>query len=121
MKLLLDMNLSPAWVDLLEAAGWESEHWCEVGETNAPDVEIMRWAKEKGYCVLTNDLDFSAILAATRAEGPSVIQIRAQDLAPATLGPILVKVLRQHSDQLATGAILTLDVRGARVRALPLS
>jgi predicted nuclease of predicted toxin-antitoxin system len=95
-------------------------HWHEVGATSAPDAEIMAWTKQYGYCVLTNDLDFSAILAATRAEGPSVVQIRAQDLAPATLGPSLVSVLRQFSGQLSAGAILTLDARGSRVRAQPL-
>lgn len=121
MKLLLDMNLSPAWVAILQGHGWETAHWQEIGQANALDVDIMRRAKANGYCVLSNDLDFSAILAATRAEGPSVIQIRAQDLAPATLGPTLVRVLRQLSEQLATGAILTLDARGSRVRALPLT
>ncbi len=121
MRLLLDMNLSPAWVDVLKAKGWDTVHWSEVGGSSAPDVEIMSWAKANRYCVVTNDLDFSAILAATRAEGPSVVQIRAQDLAPATLAPVLIGVLGQYSDQVAAGAILTLDARGARVRALPLS
>lgn len=120
MKLLLDMNLSPAWVDILEAEGWETAHWHAVGEPNAPDAEIMVWAKDHGYCGVTNDLDFSAILAATRAEGPSVVQIRAQDLAPGTLASTLVTVLRQYTANLASGAILTPDARGSRVRVLPL-
>jgi predicted nuclease of predicted toxin-antitoxin system len=120
MRLLLDMNLSPAWVDTLEAEGWETVHWHGVGASNAPDAEIMVWARDRGYSVVTNDLDFSAILAATHAEGPSVVQIRAQDLAPATLAPTLIAVLRQYAPNLASGAILTLDARGSRVRALPL-
>lgn len=105
------MNLSPAWVGILGAEGWETVHWHEVGEPNAPDAEIMGWARDCGYYVVTNDLDFSAILAATRAEGPSVVQIRAQDLAPDTLAPTLVTVLRQYAASLASGAILPLDAR----------
>ena len=120
MKLLLDMNLSPTWVPLLEAEGWETTHWYSIGPVDAPDAEIMGWAKARGYSVVTNDLDFSAILAATHAEGPSVVQIRGQDLAPPSLGPTLISVLRQHAEALAAGAILTLDIRGARVRTLPL-
>ena len=110
----------PAWVDILEAEGWETVHWHEVGEPNAPDAEIMVSARDRGYHVVTNDLDFSTILAATGAEGPSVVQIRAQDLAPATLTPTLVTVLRQYAANLDSGAILTLDARGSKVRALPL-
>jgi predicted nuclease of predicted toxin-antitoxin system len=81
MKLLLDMNLSPAWVPYLTACGWQTKHWYSIGSADAPDAEIMWWAKEQGYCVITHDLDFSAILAATRADGPSVSQIRAQNLS----------------------------------------
>jgi predicted nuclease of predicted toxin-antitoxin system len=120
MNLLLDMNLSPAWKPLLEAHGWHTQHWCEVGAANAADAEIMAWAQAHGYCVVTNDLDFSAILAATRASGPSVVQIRGQDLSPATLGKTLLSVLDAARDILQRGAILTLDVRTLRVRMLPI-
>ena len=120
MNLLLDMNLSPAWKPLLQGHGWHTRHWCEVGATNAADAEIMAWAKAHGYCVVTNDLDFSAILAATRASGPSVVQIRGQDLSPETLGATLLSVLDAERDILQRGAILTLDVRTARIRTLPI-
>ena len=120
MKLLLDMNLPPAWVPILAMAGWETAHWSAVGDATGSDLHIMGWAKERSYCVVTNDLDFSAILAATRADGPSVIQIRGQDLGPDTLGETLISVLRAHANALTNGAILTLDLRTARVRRLPL-
>jgi predicted nuclease of predicted toxin-antitoxin system len=81
----------------------------------------MAWAKLNACTVITSDLDFSAILASTRAEGPSVVQMRAQDLSPLILGPTLLAVLSSHADLLESGAILTLDLRTARVRALPLS
>jgi hypothetical protein len=58
---------------------------------------------------------------ARRGEDPSVVQIRAQDLSPAALGPTLLAVLRTHAGVLEAGAIVTLDLRTARVRTLPLS
>jgi len=119
MKLLLDMNLSPTWVPVLRSAGWETSHWSAIGAATAPDAHIMAWARENGYTVITNDLDFSAILAATRAAGPSVVQIRGQDLAPDVLGQTLVAVLHSHAQVLEAGAILTLDLRTVRVRTLP--
>jgi predicted nuclease of predicted toxin-antitoxin system len=62
MKLLVDMNLSPRWALFLAASQVEAVHWSRVGAVTAPDTEIMAYAREHGYIVLTHDLDFSAIL-----------------------------------------------------------
>lgn len=80
MKLLVDMNLSPRWAGMLADAGIEAAHWSTLGANNAPDSEIMAYARVNDYVVLTHDLDFSAILAATHGEKPSVVQIRAEDV-----------------------------------------
>lgn len=71
MKLLLDMNLSPAWVRFLEENGFEAVHWSTIGEPTATDAVIMAWARNRGFVVITYDLDFSALLAATEAVGRS--------------------------------------------------
>ena len=68
MKLLLDMNLSPALVPALKAEGWDVVHWTDIGDITAPDKDIMRSAQADGRVVVTNDLDFGAILAATRVQ-----------------------------------------------------
>ena len=70
--------------------------------------------------VFTHDLDFGALLAVTDASGPSVIQIRTQDVLPAHLGDMLVKVLRTYQAELETGALLTVDEWRSKVRILPL-
>lgn len=41
MKILIDMNLSPAWVDVLNQAGHEAIHWSNVGDPRAPDAQIL--------------------------------------------------------------------------------
>ena len=120
MKVLLDMNLSPAWVSFLEAAGIAAVHWSSVGDPRAEDGELMAWARANGCIVFTNDLDFSALLALTRDTGPSVLQVRTQDLMPAAIGDTVVRVLSEHSALLQDGAILTVDDAGARVRILPI-
>jgi len=43
--------------------------------------------------VLTHDLDFSAILAATHGEKPSVVQIRAEDVSPDVIGKQVIIAL----------------------------
>ncbi|HTW59569.1 MAG TPA: DUF5615 family PIN-like protein [Terriglobales bacterium] len=120
MKLLVDMNLSPRWVDLLHHAGWEAEHWSALGRANAPDSEIMAYAAKHGYVVLTHDLDFSAILAATHGEKPSVVQLRIDDINPREAGTRLVTALRHLERELEAGALITIGMQKSRVRLLPL-
>jgi len=86
MKLLVDMNLSPRWIRVLADAGIDAAHWSTLGANNAPDSQIMSYAHANDYVVLTHDLDFSAILAATHGEKPSVVQIRADDVSPDVMG-----------------------------------
>lgn len=120
MKLLVDMNLSPRWVNLLAGAGFEAAHWSTVGACAATDPEIMAFAKTNGYVVLTHDLDFGAILAATQGEKPSVVQIRAADVSPDVIGKSVLAALQQMAVELEAGALLTIDPNRARLRVLPL-
>ena len=120
MKLLIDMNLSPRWALRLAEAGMDAAHWSSLGAANATDAEIMEFARRHGYVVLTHDLDFGAILAATQGAGPSVVQIRGSEVSPESIGAALVLALRQMEDALAEGALLTLDAKRARLRILPL-
>ncbi len=72
------------------------------------------------YVVLTHDLDFSAILAATHGEKPSVVQIRAEDVSPDAIGKQVIGALRQMVSELEAGALLTVDPSRTRLRVLPL-
>lgn len=114
------MNLSPRWVSLLGNAGIEATHWSTLGANNAPDTEIMAYASANDYVVLTHDLDFSAILAATHGKKPSVVQIRADDVNPDVIGSQVIAALRQMTSDLADGALLTIDPNRTRMRLLPL-
>lgn len=120
MKLLVDMNLSPRWARTLVNAGIDAAHWSELGASDAPDLEIMAFARARDYVVLTHDLDFGAILAATQGEKPSVVQIRAEDASPDLIGGRIVQALRQMAAELAQGALLTIEPSRVRLRVLPL-
>jgi predicted nuclease of predicted toxin-antitoxin system len=114
------MNLSPVWVEFLANEGIEAAHWASVGDPRGGDAVVMAWAREHGYVVFTHDLDFSALLATTDATGPSVLQVRTQDVLPDAMGKDVISVLRGQSHALAEGAIITLDKISARVRILPI-
>jgi predicted nuclease of predicted toxin-antitoxin system len=120
MKLLVDMNLSPRWIGFLTDADIEAVHWSTLGAANAPDLVIMAYASANDYAVLTHDLDFSAILAATHGEKPSVIQIRAEDISPEAIGNQILIALHQMTSELEEGALLTIDPNRTRIRVLPL-
>ena len=120
MKLLVDMNLSPLWIGLLTGAGIEAAHWSSIGPANAPDSDIMAHAFANDFVVLTQDLDFSAILAVTHGEKPSVVQIRSEDLDLGTIGKQVVAAVIQMKAELEEGALLTIDPNRTRLRILPL-
>ena len=120
MKILIDMNLSPRWVGVLAEAGIEAFHWVGVGRIDAPDVEIMNYANTHGFVVLTHDLDFGAILAATNRGKPSVVQIRAEDVNIDVIGKKVVMALQQMEFELEEGALVTVDPTRTRLRILPL-
>ena len=120
MKLIVDMNLPLKFADLLVDEGIESEHWYRVGAPDASDSEIMRYALEHNYIVISCDLDFSAILSATKSIKPSVIQVRARNIPWVDLAIKVIISATQNAVELGTGAIFTLDAKTSRLRLLPL-
>ena len=114
------MNLAPRWVDLLVLAGFDAIHWTSIGAMDAPDAEIMRHAATNDMVVLTQDLDFGAILAVSLGDKPSVVQIRADDTNPARIGSAVIGALRQAAAELAGGAIVTVEPGRRRLTLLPL-
>jgi predicted nuclease of predicted toxin-antitoxin system len=120
MKILIDMNLPPRWLEIFARAGLEAVHWSQMGSPTASDRELMAWAEENGYIVFNHDLDFSALLAATQGEGPSVIQIRTQNILPEAIGDLVLNALKKFQSELEKGVILTIDPFRARVRILPI-
>ena len=120
MKLLIDMNLSPRWVEALEHAGIEARHWSTVGDGAASDRDVFQWARRHGFVVLTHDLDFARILALAGSRSPSVVLLRTHRLLPSESATMLIKVLRRHAAEIAKGAVVVLSADQERVRLLPL-
>ncbi len=80
----------------------------------------MTYAGVNDYVVLTHDLDFSAILAATHGEKPSVVQIRTDNMNLNEVGKQVIAALLQMTSYLEEGALLTIDPKRTRLRLLPL-
>ncbi len=81
----------------------------------------MDWALAHDRIVFTHDLDFGTMLALTQANGPSVIQVRGQNVLPEHMSSILIAALNQYESDLQAGAIVVVDEARSRVRILPIT
>ena len=120
MKLLIDMNLSPRWVEALRSAGIEARHWSAVGDGRASDTEIFAWARRHGYVVFTHDLDFSRLVALAGDSTPSIVLLRTHRTLPHASADTLINALREHRAALEQGAVVVVHADQHRVRWLPL-
>lgn len=109
LRIVIDMNLSPEWVAELARRGYDAMHWSSIGDLRASDTAIMAGARVNGVVVLTHDLDFGTLLALTHANGPSVLQVRAQNVLPGHMGQWVVAALRQYEATLMSGALVVVE------------
>ena len=119
MKLLLDQGLPRTAATELATLGWDVVHVGEIGMAAATDKDILRRALAEQRALVTLDADFHAILALENASAPSVIRVRIEGLRGVDLAALIQRVVRVCEGDLVTGAMVTVDERGVRVRALP--
>jgi predicted nuclease of predicted toxin-antitoxin system len=79
----------------------------------------MTWAKKQGYVVFTHDLDFGALLAASKDAGPSVIQVRTQNVMPSIIGSIVMNAINKFMAEIQSGSLISIDTHKERVLILP--
>ena len=121
MKILIDMNLSPGWVQEFERNQIKAIHWSAVGKHDAPDTVLIEWAKSNDHIIFTHDLDFGTALALSKSGKPSVIQVRTQNVTIMHLSNMVIRTINTYSELLNKGALLILEEQKERIRILPLS
>jgi predicted nuclease of predicted toxin-antitoxin system len=117
---LIDMNLSPEWVELLKESGIDAFHWSRLGKMNAADDVLFDRARAEGWAILTQDLDFSKILFKTAANGPSTVMLRLGDELNLENRRRVVAIILRCQSEIESGALLVIDEHRARLRPLPL-
>jgi predicted nuclease of predicted toxin-antitoxin system len=120
MKLLVDMNLSAALGCFSCRRRHRSGTLVHDWRSSSARLGNHSLRESKDFLVLTHDLDFSAILAVTHGDKPSVVQIRADNLSLESIGNHVASALRQMVSELESGALLTIDPTRTRLRLLPL-
>lgn len=121
MKFLADMGISPKTVAFLNDLGQEAVHLHDEGLERLPDPDILEKARHEGRVLLTHDLDFGELVAASGARLPSVIIFRLRNMHPEQVNYRLREIISQHHHPLAQGAVLSVSERQVRVRLLPIN
>lgn len=120
MRLLADLNIAPATMTALRALGYDATRVDEVLPTSTPDDQIVAFARTHGYVVLTQDLDFSAIVALSGASAPSIISLRLGSARLEVVTRRLEAVLPTIEPEVLAGAIVTVEEHAVRSRSLPI-
>ena len=120
MKFLADMGVSVSTIASLREAGHDSVHLRDEGLIRMEDAGILDKARSEGRVVLTFDLDFGDLLAASGANLPSAIIFRLRNQTPSSVRPRLFEVLSNCEADLNSGAIVVVEEARYRVRRLPI-
>lgn len=120
LRYLADMNLSPQTVRILADAGYDIIRVSDVMPVSARDKEILEYARQREMVVVSQDLDFSALVAVSGATEPSLVNVRMSTGDPVHIGRRLRDVLPRLRDAIEKGACVTVDDSAARVRDLPI-
>jgi predicted nuclease of predicted toxin-antitoxin system len=120
MRLLLDMGISVSLTAILRSHGHDAVHVHERGLSTLPDSDILRLAIVERRTVVTHDLDFTDLLAASGATLPSVVIFRLRNMRPEPVAARLLAVVSEHATDLDAGAVLSVTESLIRKRSLPL-
>ena len=120
LRFLADMNLSPITVDILQREGWDMVRVSTLLPANASDAEILVLARRQNRVVVTQDLDFSALLALGGYAQPSLITLRLSNTDPSLVTERLRQIAPQSEQALEEGSAVTVDDSSLRIRRLPI-
>jgi predicted nuclease of predicted toxin-antitoxin system len=119
IRLLADVHISPKTVADLQKQGYEIMRSSEFLPANAPDINILEFARTQNWVVLTQDLDFSMLVALSRYSQPSLITLRLSSAKPDIVTQKLLDVLPQIEEALQEGSAITIQDESIRIRKLP--
>lgn len=118
---LTDLNISPKTVRDLQQQGMDIERADKYLPSNAPDAEILEFARKNKLVVITQDLDFSILVALSGVQQPSLITLRLARSDPQKVTTRLLEELPLIEDELHQGYAITIQDATIRLRKLPIS
>ena len=120
LRFIADVHISPLTVVALQQQGYDILRVTEVLPATATDTEILELARIENRIVLTQDLDFSALVALSGCVQPSLVTLRLSYAQPDLVSQKLLEVLPQLEQVLVEGAAITIRDDAVRFRKLPI-
>jgi len=120
LKFLANMNISPLTVEDLKKLGWDIVRVPEIMDIKSKDIKILTYAREHNRVVITQDLDFSSLLALSGYEKPSVINLRVDNARPDYVTNRIIEIVNELEKELGEGIVVSVDEISARYRSLPI-
>lgn len=119
LKFLADIHISPLTVKELKNKGYDIIRITDKLPATASDKEIIQLARKEKLVIITQDLDFSAIIAQSGLNSPSVISLRVANAKPNIITQLLITILPLIEADIAEGAIVSIDEKEYRIKKLP--
>jgi len=120
LRFIADMNLSPLTVNDLRRDGWEIVRVSDFLPADASDDKILAWTRSQDSVLITQDLDFSTLLALAGFLRPSLITLRLSNTDPGVVTSRLRRIIAQIEQALREGSAVTVDDINVRIRRLPI-
>jgi len=120
LRFIADVHISPLTVAALRQQGYDILRITEVLPATAADLEILEFARAENRIVLTQDLDFSALVALGGYVQPSLVTLRLSSAQPDVVSRRLLEVLPQLEQVLVEGSAITIEDNAVRFRKLPI-
>jgi len=120
MRFLADMGISPTVVRSLRADGYDVAYLPELGLQRLTDKEIFSLAAAENRVVMTVDLEFGEIVAASAGSVVSVVLLRLRNMRAPMVMQRLTAVLPDVTAALTSGAVVVVEDARHRVRKLPI-
>jgi len=120
MRILADVHISPRTVEFPRSLGHDTIRVSDALAATAADDEIVAEAIRDRRVILTQDLDFSAIVALSGRAVPSVVSLRLTSSRIETVNARLDQLLPAIESDVMHGALVTVEDSRIRTRKLPL-
>lgn len=120
LEFLANMNISPLTVEGLRKIGWNIVRVSEILDRKTKDIEILTYAQDHNKVIITQDLDFSTLLAVRGFKKPSVINLRFGNARPDFIRDRIIEIVSEMERELEEGIVISVDEISARYRNLPI-